>query len=543
MSKIILQQLDFSTLPAPTGEFILGVDVADGLPKLKTPTDTIILGLTGSSYLQYEEVTYNQFYNLINTSSLIPGGYYLLTDFKTKHYIQYTDSNGNGTANDEAVHTGTLEQLLIRAISNNNYDRKVTSIQHPGDEIYWKHNPISREKEYVTLGGKGLIYFRKSSNGNQRDYDFRNVVFRRWNDGSGNYTIVRAVDSPGWPSGFLVLDFKDLKSFQEGFQIMKNNKVGSMSDVPNVLSVPYYMDNFVFTTFSQAYDNDIKESHGVTVDALDFTGNEIDLIGNSKFINQSESFNYNKFKLITNSSLFGSTNYNDIIRISTTTFQNEFYGNKGVYINSSNFGSFSNNRFDTLSSCSFSISEFNNIENKSSLSTSDYSFNYSKATNDYNIDFNFTYSNFNISGTNSQTLMNLNAYGEITIATPSSTTSSNVLVLDNNIIKYREINLGGNYNIYDVNVMTYSATVSSDGRDYFGVGYTASPVTINLPTITGISNGKVVTIKDETGAASVNPITINTKASETLDGLTQSQLSINYGSLSFVKKSNGWWII
>jgi len=541
MSQINLQQLDFSSLGFPTGKFIIGVDVADGLLKMRTPTDTIILGGTSSSYLQYQEVTYSQFVNFIFTSSLVPGGIYMINDFRTKHYIQYTDTNGNGTANNEATNTGTTEQLLIKAVSNNNYDRKVISVQHPSDEIYWKHNPVNREKEYSSIGGRGLIYFRKSANGNQRDYDFRNVVFRRWNDGSGNYTIFRAVDSPGWPSGFLLFDYIDYKSFEEGFQIMKNNKVGSMSDVPNVLSVPYYLDNLVFTTFSQASDNDIKEAHAVTIDALDFTGNEIDLIGGGKFINQSESFNYNKFKLITNTSFFGSTNYNDVIRVSSSQIQNEFYGNKGVYINSSNFGSFSNNRFDTLSSCSFSIAEFNNLENKSLLNSLDYSYNYSKGAADYSIDFNFTYSNFNISGTNSQTLMNLDTYGNITIATPSSSTSSTLLVLENNQINVRDVNL--NYNIYDVNVMTYSATVSNYGRDYFGVGYTASPVTINLPSITGIVDGKLVTIKDETGASSINPITINTNGSETLDGLTQSQLAIDYGSLSFIKKSNGWWLI
>lgn len=543
MSQIILQQLDFSTLPFPVGEFILGVDVLDGLPKLRTPSDTIILGLTGSAYLQFKQVTYFEFVSLINSSSLIPGGYYLITDFRTQHFIQYTDTNGNGTALNEAVNVGTIEQLLVKAISNNNYDRSVTSIQNPSDIIFWKHNPSTREKEYAPIGGRGLIYKRIDANGNERDYDFRSVKFRRWNDGSGNYTIIRAIDSPGWPSGFILLDFIDLKSFEEGFQIMKNNKVGSMSDVPNVLSVPYFMDNFVFSTFSQAYDNDIKESHGVTIDALEFAGNEIDLIGNSKFINQSTTFNYNKFKNITNSNLFGSSDHNNIQRISSSSISNELYGNIGIHINSSNLGTFSNNRFNSINSCSFSVAEFNNIENISATSSLNYSYNYSKSTNDYSVDFNFTYSNFNISGTNSQTLFNIDAFGTITIVTPSTSTSSNFLVFDNSEIKLRDINININYNVYDISVMTYSATVSNDGRDYFGVGFTSSSVTINLPSISGIDDGKLITIKDETGFASINPITINTDGLDTLDGLTQSQLSINYGSISLVKKSNGWWII
>ena len=592
MSQIILQQLDFSTLPFPVGEFILGVDVLDGLPKLRTPSDTIILGITGSSYLQFKQVTYIQFVNLINTSSLIPGGYYLITDFRTQHFIQYTDTSGNGTALNEAVNLGLVEQLLVKAISNNNYDRSVTSIQNPSDIVFWKHNPSTREKEYAPIGGRGLIYKRIDANGNERDYDFRSVKFRRWNNGSGNYTVIRAIDSPGWPTGFILLDFIDLKSFEEGFQIMKNNKVGSMSDVPNALSVPYFMDNFVFSTFSQAYDNDIKEAHAVTVDALEFAGNEIDLIGNSKFINQSTTFNYNKFKNITNSNLFGSSDHNNIQRISSSSISNELYGNIGIHINSSNLGTFSNNRFNSINSCSFSIAQFNNLENITSASSSNYSYNYSKSTNDYSVDFNFTYSNFNIAGTNSQTLFNIDAFGTITITTPSTSTSSNFLVFDNNEILFKQVlfNDGatgptgpqgiqgatgpgggpqgatgatgpqgatgptgpqgiqgatgtGLYTVYDINVMTYSITVSSYGSDYFGVGFTSSPVTINLPSISGIPDGKLVTIKDETGDASINPITINTDGSDTLDGVTQSQLAINYGSISVIKKSNGWWLI
>lgn len=586
MSKIILQQLDFSTLGFPTNQFILGVDVLDGLPKLRTPSDTIILGLTGSTYLKYEEVTYSQFVNLINTSSLTPGGIYLLTDFQTKHYIQYTDSNGNGTANDEAIQTGSTEELFITAISENTYSRRVVSVQFPSDEIHWKHNPSNREKDHAISGSKGLIYFRKSANNNQRDYDFRNVVFRRWNDGSGNYTIFRAVDSPGWPSGLLLLDFIDYKSFEEGFEIIKDNKIGSMSDVPNVLSVPYYMDNFVFSTFSQAYDNEINESHGVTIDALDFTGNKISLLGNTNFINQSSAFNYNVINYINNS------NFND-----------SFQYNKGNYISNSTIGLGRDNLFTQLISCSFSYFNNNNLLTELTsiteatysyrlvkdagsfssqnyidisnnlgkvfylssdtypslsigtdstnflLNVSNYSEEFLSISNEGTFSFNVekmdislssTISNFTLNGFTSS-IFNIDYNGTVSLVTPSSSTSSNFLVLEDNKLSLRDFNV--NYNVYDVNVMTYSATVSNYGKDYFGVGYTSSSVTFNLPSLSTIIDGKVVTIKDETGLASVNPITINTNGSDTLDGLTQSQLSINYGSLSFIKKSNGWWFI
>ncbi len=99
------------------------------------------------------------------------------------------------------------------------------------------------------------------------------------------------------------------------------------------------------------------------------------------------------------------------------------------------------------------------------------------------------------------------------------------------------------YNLYEVNSMTYSATLSEVKKDYFGVGWTSSSVTFNLPPLSGVINGKVITIKDETGLASINPITINTNGSDKIDGLNQVIIQTNYASLSIIKKSNGWWII
>jgi len=113
----------------------------------------------------------------------------------------------------------------------------------------------------------------------------------------------------------------------------------------------------------------------------------------------------------------------------------------------------------------------------------------------------------------------------------------------NSLITKKYVDDSPIYNLYDVNSMTYSATLSGVKKDYFGVGWTSSSVTFNLPPLSGVINGKVITIKDETGLASINPITINANGSDKIDGLNQVIIQINYASLSIIKKSNGWWII
>jgi hypothetical protein len=393
------------------------------------------------------------------------------------------------------------------------------------------------------------------------------VVFRRWNDGLGNYNIYRAVDSPGWPGGLLVLDFIDFEPFSESFEEMKMNLVGSLSGVPNLLGVPYYLDNFVFKTFSQALENKIYESHGVTVDALDFSSNTIDVLHDSTFINQTGTFNYNKISQIKSVILEETFEFNQGFTILSSTFSNFSY-NKFSKIQNSDIDYFTyNNLISDLNSVttgtfsfrivsdagSFSSQNYLNIENNLGtvfhVSSNGVNPSLSIGTNSSNSilslgDYTNEYINLSDTGTFSFTGTQFNIVSPINIGTISSSTSSTVLVLENNLVKFREIELSpGLYNVNDINVATYSATVSNFGKDYFGVVFTQSSVTINLPSISGIITGKAVTIKDETGAASVNPITIITSGLETIDGFTQSQLAINYGSLTLIKKPSGWWII
>ena len=420
MSQITLQTLDFSSLGFPdVGYFYLGVDT-DGIPKLRRHLDTIPLYATGSSVLSYVTTTALDFINLINTSSLNPGSVYLLSDFETKHYIQYTDSNLDGTANDELVNVGNIEPLVIVAISNSQYNIDVKSLSYPDDEIVWRHDLADREREYYNPGGlgKGHITFRKSANGNSRDYDFRNVIFRRWNDGSGNYTVVRAVDAPN------IFDYIDFKSFEEGYFVMQNNEISSILDSRLDLSIPYYLDNLIISTSSRARINKIGAAHGVTINYDDFTANSINLFLFSNLNSPSNIFIYNRFDAVAQSSFFGEVTINESKLIQNSTFSNTFYANKIVGITDTILGTAQGNNLSGVDYSSIDNLNFNtgNVITESIIST--FENNNFNTVNDSYIT-SFTFNDVNILGTNSIGTASGNIVNTIT--------GNTVSVLDNNI--------------------------------------------------------------------------------------------------------------
>jgi len=69
---------------------------------------------------------------------------------------------------------------------------------------------------------------------------------------------------------------------------------------------------------------------------------------------------------------------------------------------------------------------------------------------------------------------------------------------------------------------------------------TSAPRIINLPT--GASRGgKALEIKDITGNANANNITINPSGAETIDGLAPMLIDINYGGVTLYPKPAGGW--
>jgi len=722
MSQITLQTLDFSSLGYPSvGEFYLGVDV-DGVPKLRRASDTIPLYATSSGYLQYYSVSYSNFLNLYNTSSLESGSVYVINDFRTSHYIQYTDAVGDGTGLGESINFGPIEPIVVVATSNSTYNRDVKSLIHPDDEIRWIHEVADRQYDHYNNPagvGRGHIVYRKSALGNSRDYDFRNVVFWRWNDGSGNYTVVRAADAPN------IFDYKVCKPFEEGFVApFLKNEISSFTSLNNGLGIPYYLDNLVISTFSSVVSNKINIAHGVTINTPSFSENQIGIMLYSTIHDTSNQMSINKIHTLANSTILGEFYLNDVSYIDGSTFSNLFYSNKisgftgcivgtvqgnniigvdnsqfqnlnfntGNLINDSVIGTFENNNFNIVASSSITSFTYNDVNqvsnntigtvsgnivntltgntcsqvydnisseikdnvvldifnntvgmiNENMLNIGDISYNIGDSINqnsgtmsitrnrvsqitlnvgitsslatiggntsneitnnfvDYEIRSNTVFNIYNNTINNGGTLgFNIGSVIGNNIAT--DILYNNITEIESNNVSSLTYNIGSQFNfnsitqsnynsfvsftnknlndfeykvnygtvsfdnsidsflvwnpttgnvhyrelpellVQDIATSSFSATLSGKSNEYFGVSH-SSTTYFNLPTLSSVSDGKVFTIKDESGRASINPIVIQAGAA-TIDGSTQSVLGINYGSLTIVKKTNGWWII
>lgn len=74
-----------------------------------------------------------------------------------------------------------------------------------------------------------------------------------------------------------------------------------------------------------------------------------------------------------------------------------------------------------------------------------------------------------------------------------------------------------------------------------GVTSTAAARTITLSTA-GTDNGRIVIVKDESGAAGTNNITIDTEGAELIDGAATKVISTNYGVVRLYSDGINWFV-
>ena len=91
-----------------------------------------------------------------------------------------------------------------------------------------------------------------------------------------------------------------------------------------------------------------------------------------------------------------------------------------------------------------------------------------------------------------------------------------------------------------VNVTAASYTAKAGDR-VIGVNR-AGAVTVTLPTAE-VRKGRIYTVKDESGAAATNNITVATEGSETIDGSATDVINVNYESKSYYSDGTNWFIL
>jgi hypothetical protein len=114
-------------------------------------------------------ITYGDLYNLYNNLSLVPGQFYLITDFQTIHLIPNTTD----------INTGPIEPLLVLATSENTIGSRAYSLEFATDIIEYDFANILCEDG--TTPRKGKIEFRHDIKSDTYCYyDWRHAKWRRW---------------------------------------------------------------------------------------------------------------------------------------------------------------------------------------------------------------------------------------------------------------------------------------------------------------------------------------------------------------------------
>ena len=93
-------------------------------------------------------------------------------------------------------------------------------------------------------------------------------------------------------------------------------------------------------------------------------------------------------------------------------------------------------------------------------------------------------------------------------------------------------------------VVSSSTYTILDTDTFIGVQYTTTgAVTLTLPLGSSISNGRIISIKDEGGLASINNITVNRSSTDTIDGDNSLIIAIDHGAIQLMWTGYEWSII
>lgn len=133
-------------------------------------------GPTGTA-LVIQDITYDNLVLAITGSSLIKGQYYRVTDYKTIFGIPNTSPVVLNINSPQYV--GTFEPLIIFAEDVNIISNHALSSLYPQDLLEYDYTKNLAEDSSTPR--PGLIIYRKDTTLNiETHYDFRNVLFRRW---------------------------------------------------------------------------------------------------------------------------------------------------------------------------------------------------------------------------------------------------------------------------------------------------------------------------------------------------------------------------
>ena len=142
----------------------------------------------------YEEVTYSELYSNLTGATLTPGKHYLITDFKTCYDQPDYDHNGS-TIETGNYKQGNVAPILVLATDVDKISEHAYQPEYSGDTI--QYDPYFTSTEVTAGEAFGRITYRIDDKGNAFDYDFREVLFKRYNAYSAEEIYVGKVSIDG----------------------------------------------------------------------------------------------------------------------------------------------------------------------------------------------------------------------------------------------------------------------------------------------------------------------------------------------------------
>ena len=254
-------------------------------------------------------ITYNALVALAGAGNLTVGEFYLITDFQMATYIQFS---GGGIGSEE-IYTGAIEPMIVQAASASELGGTIISTVNPTDIINYSLLFNDREWDAVAGQSTGIITYREDTiNKNSRDYDFRNIIFRRWEtvNGSGNYDSFSNTGN----------DFADFEPYPTN--LCYGNKIGSPLFGSLIFGFPYFLDNTPFFT-NAVLGNSIKVAFANTFQG-EVLVNTITAVVDNIVVNEFKNnlgtiFASNNLADTANKNLFGSIQGNVVISINNNT--------------------------------------------------------------------------------------------------------------------------------------------------------------------------------------------------------------------------------
>ena len=314
--------------------FINGVGSYDGTnPSAGTNDVASVIG----NIKPMTETTWSVLKSLRDSSGLMPGMQYRITDYNT------TTSQANTQSANHQF------DIIVTADDNHTLNENARAIRHTGDTYFsastldaWelKYDIDNDTTKYAWADsgatGRGVIYYMKDEWGNECPYDFKNIQFARWElSNPVGYVMNLNTSEYETDTQGLTDSFKALKTglyatsssnntFYFGGQYDDKYKI-----VYTIANAPTYIFTFGTSDWTvsgkKIYNNAIKEY---------YNANKLQL-NNIVFLNTSinSSCNSNTFGTSCQSNTFGNNCDNN-------TFGNNCYSN--TFGNSYRFNTFGN---------------------------------------------------------------------------------------------------------------------------------------------------------------------------------------------------------